>query len=458
MDISSEFKNAQLGDKRLNSRLETLARTFEKNHGQSINFSCQDWKSSKAAYRFFDNDRFDETDIIKPHISQTFQRMEAINDKEKVLISHDSSEVVLPGTKLIQGGGFIGSFKHPASGKELTTKGMMMHSSLALSSTGVPLGLVAQKVWTRDIKNKRTIRNAGKNFSRVPVEEKESFKWIEGVNSVAAEFPPERLVHLCDRDADMYELFFNCISLSTNFVIRAVHQRSTVRGKVKVFDRVSRTAPCGEYKLHLPKTHKRKSRITKIKVRYYKVKILPPIDKRKEYPPIELYVVSAKEHSSMTDRVDWKLLTNLPVDCFEEALEKINWYKERWNIEVFFKTLKSGFSIERSRLQHIDRLKKFVSFTSVLAWKVFWLSKVSREAPNSKSDLCFTKEQRAILIKFERNAGRLKLKMRSNSNDFVIAFARLGGYLARNSDPPPGPLVLWRAMARLSDIQIGVTM
>jgi hypothetical protein len=292
----------------------------------------------------------------------------------------------------------------------------------------------------------------------VPVEEKESFKWIKGVNSVVAEFQPERLVHLCDRDADMYELFYNCISLNTNFVIRAVHQRSTMRGKVKVFDRVSRTAACGEYKLHLPKTHKRNARVAKIKVRHYKVKILPPIDKRDDYPPIELYVISAKEHKSMKDRVDWKLLTNLPVNCFEEALEKINWYKERWNIEVFFKTLKSGFSIERSRLQHIDRLKKFVAFTSVLAWKVFWLSKVSREAPCSKGDYCFTKEQRAILVRFERDVGRFKLKLNSNSNDFVIAFARLGGYLARSSDPPPGPIVLWRAMMRLSDIQIGAAM
>ena len=83
MDTSSEFQNAQLGDKRLNARLEVLAEAFEKNHGQAISFSCQDWKSSKAAYRFFDNDRFNENDIIRPHILQTLQRMKAVNNKEK---------------------------------------------------------------------------------------------------------------------------------------------------------------------------------------------------------------------------------------------------------------------------------------------------------------------------------------------------------------------------------------
>ncbi|MCB9026111.1 MAG: IS4 family transposase [Bdellovibrionaceae bacterium] len=459
MNISSEFKGVQLGDKRLNRRIELLAEVFEKNHGQSICFSCQDWKTSKAAYRFFDNDRFDEDDIIEPHLAQTYKRMNCINKDEKILVLHDSSEITFPGNKIIEGGGFMGAYEHNVTGKELSIKGMMMHSSLAATSTGVPLGLVAQKLWTRDIKDRRKIRNLGQNFTRVPVEEKESFKWIEGVNSVVAEFQPERLVHICDRDADMYELFFNSISLNTNFIIRAVHQRATAKGKVKIFDRISKTTPCGEYELHLPKTHKRKARTAKIKVRYYKVKLLPPVAKGQEYPPIELFVISAKEReSAVEDRVDWKLLTNMPITNFETALEKINWYKERWNIEVFFKILKSGFGIERSRLRHIDRLKKFVAFTCVMSWKIFWLSKISREAPESERRYSFTREQRSILIKFERGSNRTRLKVSSNSNDFTIAFARLGGYLARNSDPPPGPIVLWRAMMRLNDIQLGASL
>ena len=94
MDISSEFKGAQLGDKRLNERLQRMSKMFEKNHGQSICFSCQDWKSSKAAYRFFDNNRFDENDIIKPHITQTIKRMNGLNKDEKILVLHDSSEIV----------------------------------------------------------------------------------------------------------------------------------------------------------------------------------------------------------------------------------------------------------------------------------------------------------------------------------------------------------------------------
>jgi hypothetical protein len=454
MDIAGEFSGAELGDVRLSKRLDTLAKSFQTRPGGQISFSCDDWKSSKATYRFFDNDRFSEEDIIAPHIQNTFDRMKA--SEEKILIAHDSSEIIFPGKKVIEGEGFMGTFDHNVTGKECEIKGLMLHSSLAITSqTGIPLGLAAQKMWTRDVKNRRKIRNAGKNFSRVPVEEKESFKWIEGVNSVIANFPPEDLVHICDRDADMYELFFNCISFGTNFVIRAVHGRCISTGS-KIFDRISRVTSCGSYDLHLPKTHKRDARIAKVKIRFYKVNVLPPIEKSRDYPPVELYVVSAKESSSKAeDRVDWKLVTNMPLSTFDEALEKINWYKMRWNVEVFFKTLKSGYGIEKSRLRHIDRLKKFTSFVSVLAWQIFWLSKVSREDPEASSSICFSKEQKNLIINIEQKSGREQLKFSSPLNEFIKAFARLGGYLARNSDPPPGQTVLWRAMSRLNDIQQG---
>ena len=456
MDIKSEFEGANLGDKRLNKRLEILAETFKKNHGGSILFSCGNWSSTKAAYRFFDNERFDEEALLEPHVTQTLNRMGALEKNDPVLMMHDSSEVIFAPHREIQGSGFMGTYKHNMTGKEMLIKGLMLHSSLAVTTTGIPLGLTAQKSWTRDVKNRRKIRNAGKCFGRIPIEEKESFKWIEGVNASISNFEPERVVHICDRDADVYELFFNCMSLGTNFVIRAVHQRLTSRDGVKIFDRISRESSVGEYTLQLPKTHKRSARTARIKVRFYKVRVLPSIDKKKDFPPIDLFVVSAKEHGkSSKDKVDWKILTNLPIKNFEQALEKINWYKMRWDIEIFFKVLKSGLNIERSRLQDVNRIKKFISFVSVLAWHIFWMTKLSRESPEASADQCFTKDQKKLLIKIEKESRRSELKKSSPLVDFVTSLARLGGYLGRKSDPPPGPIVLWRAMQRFCDIQLG---
>ncbi len=134
--------------------------------------------------------------------------------------------------------------------------------------------------------------------------------------------------------------------------------------------------------------------------------------------------------------------------------EKVNWYKLRWNIEVYFKTLKSGFSVEKSRLRSLERVKKYVAFTSVLAWRIFWISKISRVDCEVNADHCFTKEEQVLLSKLEEQSGRL-LGANGSLAKFVKSFARLGGYLARNSDPPPGQQVLWRAMIKFNDIKTG---
>jgi len=99
-----------------------------------------------------------------------------------------------------------------------------MHASLAISDSGVPLGLLYSKQWSRDFKN---LRKEGKNFSRVLIEEKESYKWIEGVSNSYARYQSSKLVHVCDRDGDIYELFELCNSLNTSFVIHGVHSRGT---------------------------------------------------------------------------------------------------------------------------------------------------------------------------------------------------------------------------------------
>ncbi len=133
MNIKNEFKNPQLGDKGLNHRLEYLAEAFSKNNGESISFSCQDWKSSKAAYRFFDNDNFQAEEILKPHIKQTLNRMNALDENDMSLILHDSSEITFSKNKVFQGNaGYLGSYIDHRNGKEYDTPGLMIYSSLAL--------------------------------------------------------------------------------------------------------------------------------------------------------------------------------------------------------------------------------------------------------------------------------------------------------------------------------------
>lgn len=282
----------------------------------------------------------------------------------------------------------------------------------------------------------------GKNFSRVPIESKE----IEGIKA-SSEFSTqkENLVHICDRDGDVYELVSTCMDLGTNFVIRAVHSRGTARSGVKSFARLSNIAARGNYTLQITSSQKRAARKAKILVRFYRVKLVPPIAKAKDYDPVEVYVVSAKEcknkRISEKEHIDWKLLTNIPVESFADALEKIQWYQARWNVEIFFKTLKSGFGLEKSRFRSFDRMKKFAALVSVVAWKIFWLAKISRSSPAASAAIAFTDEEKMVTTRLSISDGRESPKYQT-LNECVNALAALGGYLNRKSDPPPGNIVL----------------
>jgi hypothetical protein len=452
MSLEKEFCGANLGDERLNSRLLELAGCFARRHGGAISFSCPDWKMAKSAYRFFDNSRFDETAILAPHIAATHKRVNST--EETVLVVHDTTEFHYTHHNKTEGLGYLSRLSRDKSfGGKAYSQGFLMHTSLALTTDDIPLGILSEKLWVRKGENLKKVRGAGKNFTRVPIEEKESYKWIEGISASCEEAThKENLVHVCDRDGDIYELFDSCINLGTNFVVRAVHPRGTARKGVKSFAKLSRLAAQGSYVLNITSSQKRAARKAKILVKFYKVTIIPPIAKARDYQPLEIYVVSAKERITKNvpekERVNWKLLTNKTVESFEQALEKIRWYQARWNIEIFFKTLKSGFGLDKSRLRSFERMKKFAAFVSIIAWRVFWLTKISRACPKAPPNIAFSALEKKVITKLAVSDGRTPPKC-NTLTDWVNALAALGGYLNRKSDPPPGNIVILRGIQRL---------
>lgn len=458
MDISAEFRGAQLGDSRLNKRLLGLARKLESKHGGALSYTCGDWKNAKAAYRFFDNARFSESDIIAPHCSQTATRVRAAKKGEPVLVIHDSTSFSFTHHTKTEGLGYItGSFEGTEEDSSYA-KGFDLHTSLAMTNGGIPLGLLFSKQWSRDIRNLHRVHRSGKNPTRIPIREKESYKWIEGIQQACDACGSENLVHICDRDGDIYELFETCETRETTFVVRAVHSRGTAVPGQKSFAKLARTAPCGSYQLEIQSSKKQVARTAEIEVKFYRVELIPPIAKRKICEPVAIYVVSAIEKASSevpaTQRVNWRLLTNSPVGSFDDALQIIAWYQARWNIEVFFKTMKSGFGLEKARLRHASRLKKLVALVSVVAWRVFWLTRIARIAPEAPAALCFTPKELRALVKIERSAERKTDIESATVIHYTIALAKLGGYLGRKNDPPPGDLVIWRGWQRLSDVMM----
>jgi hypothetical protein len=188
------------------------------------------------------------------------------------------------------------------------------------------------------------------------------------------------------------------------------------------------------------------------------MKVLPPIGKQKRYPGLSLTVIHAQEPTvpKGRDRIDWKLLTNLPVKDMSDAVEKLQWYAMRWKIETFHKILKSGCKAEESKLRSASRLTNLLAIYCILAWRVFWLCMINRTMPNAPASVALTETECHILDHLFPSPGcHNKTKPISH---YITTVARLGGYLARAHDSPPGNMVLWRGFARLTDIHLGFTL
>ena len=167
-------------------------------------------------------------------------------------------------------------------------------------------------------------------------------------------------------------------------------------------------------------------------------------------------MIQARERDGPADRpaIDWKLITDLPVTTCEEAIEKLRWYALRWKIEVFHKILKSGCRAEEARLRTAERLVKLIAVFCILSWRVFWMTMINRCAPNADPRLALTPGEIAILDCLVPDKGQPAKTLSA----YLIKVARLGGYLARTRDPPPGNMVMWRGLSRLTDIALGAAL
>ncbi|MET3473634.1 hypothetical protein ABIC78_004189 [Novosphingobium sp. 1529] len=194
-------------------------------------------------------------------------------------------------------------------------------------------------------------------------------------------------------------------------------------------------------------------------IRFKRIHVRPPIGKQKRYPALDLTVIHAAEIGTPTGRkpILWKLVTDLKVDNLEDALEKIRWYAMRWKIEVFHKILKSGCRAEDAKLRTADRLANLVALFCIVSWRVLWMTMAARADPEASPTVAFTASEIIILDQLVAETGNRNAKP-ATLELYLIKLARLGGYLARKADPPPGNTVIWRGIRRLADIQIGAEL
>lgn len=243
-----------------------------------------------------------------------------------------------------------------------------MHSSLAVTLDGLPLGLSAKKFWTRT-KFKGTAALKKKiSPTRVPIEEKESFRWLENMRQSIALFgDPARCIHVGDRKSDIYELFCTAHELGTHFLVRTCVDRLAGDGEHTIATEMNEEEISGLHEVEV-RDAKGKPETVAVEIKYRLIQGLPRIGKQKRYPALDLTVLYAQEREEPKHRprIDWKLISNLPVHAHDDAIEKLDWYAMRWKIETFHKILKSCCKAEEARLRTAERLVS--SLLSSASW------------------------------------------------------------------------------------------
>ena len=334
-----------------------------------------------------------------------------------------------------------------------------MHSSLVVTPDGLPLGLPAIKFWTRDEFKGTNALKKHINPTRVPIEEKESIRWLQNLSEATKLLSaPDRCIHIGDRESDIYELFCTAKELNTHFVFRTCVDRLAGDGEHTVEDEMQEADCKGLHRIEV-RDKKGDTREAVLELKYRRIRVLPPIGKQKRYPPLDLTVIHACERDAPAgcEPIDWKLITDLPVRTRVEAIEKLNWYALRWKIETFHKIMKSGCKAEESKLRTAERLVNLIATLCIMSWRIFWMTMVNRSAPDAAPGVALTKLEIELLDRLVKDKDPRSSK-RKTLTDYLTKVARLGGYLARKNDPPPGNMVMWRGLARLTDIELGFTL
>lgn len=450
--LGKEVGNCQFQDARLDRRFQKLVRQLESRLGQSIPLACQDWNNTKAAYRFLSNRRVSEGPILSGHFQATHDRVAAVDGP--ILILHDTTEFVYYGESAQAFGVLNKSFKGRA--ESYAVRGVLMHSSLAVTTEGLPLGLTAIKFWSRSKFKGTNALKRSVNPTRVPIEEKESIRWLENLTrSTALVGEAQRCVHIGDRESDIYELFCTAEQSGTQFLVRTCVDRLAGRGEHTISEAMRNAKVKATCSIPIRDAKGVVSDAT-VDIRYEQLQVQPPIGKQKRYPCLMLTVIHAQERRKPKGRekIDWKLITNLSIRSRKDAIEKLTWYAMRWKIETFHKILKSGCKAEASKLRAAERIVNLIAVFCILSWRIFWMTMMNRVSPMASPTLALTvTEMRVLDLLMQGAASASSTKLTLTS--YLTKIARLGGYLARANDPPPGNTVMWRGVARLTDIELG---
>jgi hypothetical protein len=436
----NEVNRVPIWDKRclrsLVAACETLAENAQRSFSQALG------SRRKALSRILHHEETTQEVLLSGHIRATQLRCQ---QEARILIASDTTTFDFSGHKATQGLGPISEKEHQ--------QGFFVHSALAMTTTGVPLGLLHQSSWARDPDQ---VGLAKQRRNRAAAD-KESDKWLQALRAVEKALPStQKAVLIQDREADVFAFFSAPRREGLDLLIRATQPRRIHThgegGPTTLLLAVAQAPIVATKTVQITPGPKRVERDAFLRVRAATVFVRPP---RKGSDPqgaaIELSVVRASEENppeGVQEPLEWVLLTTLPVHCAEDALRVLDDYTFRWRIERFHFVLKSGCGYEQLQLDRLDTLQKALSLYSIVAWRLLSLTYLARDAPDTPCE-------EAISV-FEKDVLQLATRKPVKTvKDVILGVANLAGFVPVPSAPHPGVKTLWQGFRKLQDMTAG---
>lgn len=435
-----ELSQVDLGDERLNKRLMKIVEDFTENPESSVPQACGNWAATKAAYEFWKNPKVKASSIIDGHVESIKQRFLG---QDTILAIQDTTDLNYTAHPSTEG---LGHLDHPS------ISGLKVHSCLAVSTQGVPQGLLYQKTWARDRKTK------GKKHQRkkLPTKDKESQRWLDTQKSVEEVIPDDiRMITVADREADIYDLFALPRRENSELLIRMEYNRRVEHESKYLWSSVRQSPILGAVTVEVGRRGDQAPRESTVTVRIAQLSICAPQNRKghKALKSIPVYLVLAEEESapSGVEPLCWLLLVTFSVTTFEEAVMCIRYYSYRWLIERYHFVLKSGCGMEKLQLESADRLHRALATFSIVSWRLLWITYEARTNPDSPCDRILDTYEWQSLYCMTFKTSELPENVPS-LKEAVLWIAKLGGFLGRKRDGEPGVKTIWRGLRKLSNI------
>lgn len=443
---SETFGGTELGDARRTARLVRMGAAAARRPGGKVTAVFADDAELQGAYDWLES-RHVSAEGLELGVGQAVARR--CSEQEHIFVAVDGSSLAFVDREGARGLGAVGTYAGGA-------RGLKVISALAMSTAGVPIGLVRQVTWRRPVQKPSNRRAASKR----PVSKKETRHWLEAVRSCAeridAAANQTHITFVIDREGDSAAMLSTLANTRHGFIVRGNWDREITAAdgrRWKVRNLLAYQRPLGSYDLELTARPGRSARTASIQLAAAQVTLTLKDPSCGKVVEMRLTALRAREIGTAPkgeQPVDWLLLTPMPATTFNQARAIVTGYTFRWRIEEFHKTWKSGgCHVEDSQLRSMPALQKWALVLATVAVRTERLKLRARTDPDAAATEEFSDAEVQAIILLKKHAGATIPNDIPTLGQATLWVAQLGGYTGKSSGGPPGVICIARGLTRV---------